>query len=222
MALRLEGEVSPALAGQGIYTKTVLALYDLFVLGLSNRFVWRCPTRRLLELYNTYISANHLDCGVGTGYFLDHCGLPANARIVLFDLNRNSLNHAARRIQRFRPKAHLGNVLKRFDLDERPFDSIGMNYLLHCLPGDLRSKAVVFDHAAEYLSPGGVVFGSTLLQRGVQRGIAARSLMKFYNRSGIFCNARDDLAELKRALTARFSRTGVEVAGCAALFWARR
>jgi hypothetical protein len=211
-----------ALAAQAVYTKPALALYDLFVLGFCSRFVWRCPTRRMLEFYNTHISANHLDCGVGTGYFLDHCTLPANARIELFDLNRNSLYWTARRTSRYRPKAHRGNVLKPFNLDVPPFDSIGMNYLLHCLPGDLRSKSVVFDHAAEYLNPGGVLFGCTLLQGGVERGIAAQWLMKLYNAKGIFCNADDDLAGLKQVLMARFSRSAVEVAGCAALFWARR
>lgn len=40
------------LAGQAVYTKRMLAAYDLLVLGVSNRFIWRCPTQRLMELYN--------------------------------------------------------------------------------------------------------------------------------------------------------------------------
>jgi len=46
----------------------LLSGYDLWVLGFSNTFVWRCPTRLLLEFYNEHISGNHLDVGVGTGY----------------------------------------------------------------------------------------------------------------------------------------------------------
>lgn len=35
-------------AGQAVYSRRVLALYDWFVLGISNRFVWKCPTPQLL------------------------------------------------------------------------------------------------------------------------------------------------------------------------------
>ncbi len=31
-------------------------------------------------------------------------------------------------------------------MPEARFDSIGLNFLLHCLPGTLREKAIVFDH----------------------------------------------------------------------------
>ena len=35
-------------AGQAVYTKQTLAVYDLIVLGISNRFIWRCPTQQLV------------------------------------------------------------------------------------------------------------------------------------------------------------------------------
>jgi hypothetical protein len=54
-----------------IYTPTMLTFYDLVVHGLSNHLAWRCPTRRLLELYRANLSANHLEAGTGTGFFLD-------------------------------------------------------------------------------------------------------------------------------------------------------
>jgi hypothetical protein len=34
-----------------VYTPFTLAIYDVLVHGFSNRFAWRCPTRRLVELY---------------------------------------------------------------------------------------------------------------------------------------------------------------------------
>lgn len=68
-----------AVAGQAVYTKRVLHVYDLFVLGFSNRFVWRCPTPALLAHYDRHVTANHLDVGVGTGYFLDRCHFPSAA-----------------------------------------------------------------------------------------------------------------------------------------------
>jgi len=86
-------------AGQAVYTKLVLRAYDLVVLGVSNRFIWKCPTQRLLEHYNLHVSANHADVGVGTGYFLDKCRFPSpTPRIALIDLNQNTLDFASRRI----------------------------------------------------------------------------------------------------------------------------
>lgn len=67
-------------AGQAVYTERLLAAYDFLVLGVSNRWVWKCSTRRLEELYARHITANHLDVGVGTGYLLDRCRLPSRHR----------------------------------------------------------------------------------------------------------------------------------------------
>lgn len=209
------------ISGQAIYSKTTLALYDLWVLRLSNQLIWKCPTHYLLDFYNAHISANHLDIGVGTGFLLDHCVFPDHPRIVLVDLNANSLETTAQRIRRHSPRVYRRNILEPLHLHEEPFDSIGMNYVLHCLPGTLRSKAVVFNHIKAYLKTGGIVFGSTLLQGGVVRGGVAKQLMKFYNRKGIFCNEEDNLDTLKRELAQRFRESQVKVIGCAALFWAK-
>ena len=98
---------------------------------------------------------------------------------------------------------------------------MAMNYLLHCLPGSIESKAAAFDHVKPLMTPGAVVFGSTLLQGGVRRSWLARRLMETYNRKGIFSNRDDDLDGLKRALGRRFRDVSIEVVGCAALFSAR-
>ena len=97
-------------AGQAVYTRRGLRLYDFIVHGLSNRFVWRCPTQGLVAHYNRHVTANHLDVGVGTGYFLERCRFPPGApRIALLDINRNSLDFAAGRIARHRPETYLRN-----------------------------------------------------------------------------------------------------------------
>jgi hypothetical protein len=75
-------------AGQAVYSTSTLALYDWFVLGVSNRFVWNCQSEHILALYDRYVTANHLDVGVGTGYFLAHCRFPHDRpRLGLLDLN---------------------------------------------------------------------------------------------------------------------------------------
>jgi len=209
-------------AGQAVYTPRTLAIYDFAVLGVSNRFLWNCPSARLEAHYNRHLSANHLDVGVGTGYFLDRGRFPAPApRVALMDLNAAALDCAARRIARYRPEQYRRNVLEPIAFDAERFDSIGLNYLLHCLPGTIASKAVVFDHLKPLLRPGAVLFGATLLQGGVPRNWLARRLMATYNRKGIFANQGDDLAGLQRELQRRFSEVTVEPVGCAALFSAR-
>ena len=60
-----------AAAGTAAYSKPLLSIYDLWVLGFSNTFVWRCRTSIILAFYNQHVSGNHLDVGVGTGYYLD-------------------------------------------------------------------------------------------------------------------------------------------------------
>ena len=98
-------------AGQAVYTKRILAMYDVAVLRLLCRVVWRCPSHRIVELYNVHVSANHLDVGVGTGYFLDRCRFPSgDVRLALLDLNLDCLEWPARRLARYRPEIHRINV----------------------------------------------------------------------------------------------------------------
>lgn len=210
------------LAGQAVYTKQTLAVYDFLVLGLSNRFIWNCSTQRLETHYNRHVTANHLDVGVGTGYFLDRCCFPSQTpRIALMDINTAALKFTARRLARYRPTQYCRNVLEPIVIDTEPFDSIGINYLLHCLPGSLDSKAVVFDHLAALMNPNAVLFGSTLLQGQVERNWFARRLMDTYNKKGIFSNQHDDLDGLTHMLRRRLRDVSIEVVGCAALFSGR-
>lgn len=206
-------------AGQAIYTKRVLRAYDFVVLGVSNRFVWKCPTQRLEEHYNQHVTANHLDVGVGTGYFLDRCRFPSRSpRIALMDLNQNALEFASRRIARYSPATYCRDVLQPISIDAAKFDSVGINYLLHCVPGAIESKAIAFDHLKALMNPEAVLFGSTLLHGGVARTWFAKRLMGTYNRKGIFSNRHDDVDGLKRALSHRFREVSVEIVGCAAIF----
>ncbi len=209
-------------AGQAVYTKRTLGVYDFVVLGVTNRFLWKCPTQRLVEHYNNHVSANHLDVGVGTGYFLDHCRFPSETpRIALLDLNKNALDFASQRIARYKPETYLRNVLKPISIEAAKFDSVGINYLLHCIPGSIESKAVAVDHLKALMNPNAVLFGSTLLRGSVPRNWFAKRLMDIYNKKGIFSNQHDSLDGLKRALGRRLRDVSVEVVGCAALFSGR-
>src|SRR5262245_29998687 len=209
-------------AGQAVYSPAMLGIYDWLVLKFSNHLIWRCPSKYILFLYNQHVTGNHLDVGVGTGYFLDRCRFPnEHPRLCLMDLNPNCLHVAGTRLSRYDPEAIRANALDPIGSRIAPFDSISLTYLLHCLLGTIRTKTAVFHHLKLLLNPGGVIFGATLLSEGVYRNWAAKRLMAFYNSKGIFANNHDDLASLRAVLTDHFARVHLDVVGCAALFSGR-
>lgn len=209
----------PAYAGQAVYTPGMLRAYDAVVVKLSNSFVWRCPARRILEQYSRHLTASHLDVGPGTGYYLDRCRFPdASPRITLLDPNPEVLRFAGDRLRRYRPALHAADALKPIGLESASFRSVALGYVLHCLPGNIGSKAVVFDNLIPLVEPGGVVFGSTILNQGVRHTRLGHTLLRVYNRKGIFSNLDDDLDGLERALDRRFGRFELDVTGGVALF----
>lgn len=218
----MKRELSDVDRAHSAYTKTSLAFYDWWVLGVSTPRIWKCDLEKLLDLYRTHLSGNHLEVGVGTGYFLAETLPAGKPRIALLDINRDCLDKTAKRIAAFCPEIIQENVLEPLDLKITRFDSLGMNYLLHCLPGRLEGKAgKTIDHLIPLLHNDGVLFGSTVLGLDIQRPFLARMLMRFYNRKGIFSNSQDSLGGIMEVLSKRFRTFNVEVSGCVVLFWAK-
>ena len=208
-------------AGAAIYVPPVLKIYDLFVYGFSSPYAWRCPEQQFCALYDGNVSSNHLDIGCGTGYWLDRCHFPSpSPRVTLADLNPHSLEQTARRIARYHPRTYVADVLRPMSMRER-FDSISLNYVLHCVPGTLATKSIAFDHLKGVLNPGGVVFGSTIPFYGVTHGIWAHMLLSLFNRVKAFNNTSDSVSDLTRELSKRFDRVRVWTVGSVALFVAR-
>ena len=201
-----------------VYTPFTLSIYDGLVHGLSNRFAWRCPTRRLIELYRDTMSAEHLEAGVGTGLLLDRAATPKLERLVLLDANRNCLDRAGARLARFRPELHQVNLLAPLALDIAPVASVGLTYVLHCLPGRMDEKLAVIGHLRPLMRDGAALFGATILGRGIAPNRAARTLLDLYNAKGVFNNRADDLASLSEGLRRRFADVAIAQEGCVAIF----
>ena len=82
--------------GAAVYSPRVLKIYDRWVLGFSNSYAWKCPTAGvLLPFFRKHLSADHLDVGVGSGYYLAHSPARPGQQVTLLDLNENSLRAAA-------------------------------------------------------------------------------------------------------------------------------
>lgn len=215
-------ELSLSVPGAKVYSPRLLAAYDWLVLGVNARLLWRCRPSELLGLYDARASNEHLDVGVGSGYFLDRCRFPSAApRVCLFDLNPNSLAFTASRIARYRPETHRGDVLAPLPFSDGRFGSVGMSALLHCLPGTMATKSVAFANVARCMAPGAPLFGCTVVNVPERMHWLARRVMKDLNRKGIFSNLADQPEELERALEQHFDAVTVRLVGCVAIFEAR-
>jgi len=133
-------------------------------------------------------------------------------------LNTNCLQYATTRLKRFQPEQFRNDILAPIPQQIAKFDSISLNYVLHCLPEPLTQKACVLDHLLPLLKEGGCLFGSTILGPTESTSKLARLLMKKYNQRGIFGNDQDSIEELQNALSNRFSTFDIKQVGQIALF----
>lgn len=205
-------------AGYVGYTRFLLSIYNLYVIHFSNRWIWRCPKKYQLEQYIKYTTSRHLDIGVGTGYYLKHNHWPMDARLALMDMNPMSLKAAQRAVCNLSPTCYQADIFKPQETLKDQFGSISINYLLHCLPGSMHSKSVVFEHIVDMLKPCGILFGATILSDERLHTSVSRALMQFYNRKGIFSNRYDTQQALQDVLQKHLDNVEIQVIGCVALF----
>jgi ubiquinone/menaquinone biosynthesis C-methylase UbiE len=208
--------------GQAVYTPLMLKVYNLWVLDISNTWIWRCPKKIQQRQFSQHTSSNHLDIGVGTGYYLKQHQWPKQAQLSLMDLNPNCLELTKKLLSNLNPNVYLHDIFKAKDALFNQFQSISMNYLLHCLPGDMETKSVAIMNAVSMLSPGGVLFGASILADSSLHTKISTRLCTFYNEKGIFTNQKDTLETLKSALTQHLTDVEVKVVGCVALFNGKR
>src|SRR6476619_383193 len=85
----------------------------------------------------------------------------------------------------------------------------------------MAEKLKAIDHLRPLMNERAVLFGATILGRGILPNAAARSLLRLYNAKGVSNNLEDDLAALSDGLNARFNQVNIETSRCVALFRAR-
>jgi len=208
--------------GQAVYSKQFLSIYDYFVLGFSSTYIWDCHRNNIVDLFRSEITDDHLDVGVGTGFFLSESGIANFKRIGLMDLNENSLKEAEANISGTLINKYCLDILSDLEIkEEKKYSSISINYLLHCLPGDVKTKAKVFDNLVPLLENDGVLFGGTIVGQGIKHPVKAKMLMWLYNKFGVFTNSGDSLQGLQEVLSSRFSSVDIKVIGSVAMFCAK-
>lgn len=207
----------PAWKGQRDYSRRMLRAYDPLVVGFATRFVWRCPTPRLVDGYRQHIRDRHLDVGPGTGYFVEKSDLPDGSDVTILDPNPDVLEFAQRRLRRLRITAVEADVLKPLPVDG-PFDSAAMHAVIHCLPGPLSRKATAVANVAAVLAPTGVFFGASVLGPSGNHSWLARRYLAAFNRQGGFDNLDDTEDGLRDILAASFAQVELDVVGSIAIF----
>src|SRR3989339_721576 len=140
-----------------------------------------------------------------------------NPRIGLMDISSGSLKATQKRINRYSSEVYPQNILEEITAEIEPFQSISMNYLIHCIPGNMDEKLKIFENVQKALLPNGIIFGSTLIFDENQNRIA-KKLMQKYNEKGIFYNYQDSKEGLEKNLTKYFNHFETQKIGSAILF----
>jgi hypothetical protein len=235
--------------GDAVYTPTVLEEYDRLVWGFNCPFLWRIHMEEVKGLYNDCVlrSRNHAEVGVGTGLFLRELNVPdALTEVVLIDSSYYSLemcqsslkSHPHYEYSQVAFRTLQGNILEPppYELRDK-FDSVGANFLLHCLgggsgsgsggSGTTRALSVAVENLAAMVHPQhGTLFGTTILGQSIlddaeRAGPAALETLQAYNDAGIFANLNHNFRDLSRILHDTFDDVEIWRAGYCAVFKAK-
>jgi len=192
---------------QRYFNPLLISLYDFSVYRIVSQYIWGCSNSLLIHRYQHYVSPHHLEVGVGTGYLIDKSN--ANiSRLDLMDLSRACLHKSSKRLHRYYPSVIRHNVLEKPLEEDKRYDSIGINYVMHCVAGDFTDKGIVFGNLKKLLTNRGVIFGATVMKTD-QSSTRANLFMWILNRIGIFNNGNDNYDDLKHELEKYFRHVRV-------------
>lgn len=205
-------------AGAAVYSPLILSFYDLWVLSICNSFAWCCGTTSIqLPFFKMFMGHRHLDIGIGTGYYPAHAGIPEKTQMTLMDLNPNSLHFTKKRLGRPDTQTVQADVLQPLPL-KGVYDSISTFFLIHCLPGPLERKMVLFTNLKPFLAENGTIYGTTVLGKDVSHNFFGWVLMCIYNWRGIFSNWGDGEREIREALCKDYKQVETRVVGRVLMF----
>jgi hypothetical protein len=204
---------------QQFFNKGSLFFYDFLLYGVISKYAWGSSIQRLDTHYKKYVRHNHLEVGVGTCFLLNRVVLDsAHPRLALMDLSRECLEKTKRKVARYAPETYIQNLLEPMHHKIDQFDSIGINYVMHCVPGNFKEKGVAFTHLRPLLSENGVLFGTTVLSDNIHKNTLAKPFMWLMNSLGVFNNRGDNARDLKECLERHFQLIEFEVVGVTAFF----
>lgn len=205
-----------------VYSKKLLLVYDLYVFKCVSPIFFKCPSKRIIDFYLSNVSENHLEVGAGTGFLLKKCKSAGKIQdLSLLDLSENCLEATQKSIKPIEAKIYKANILETLPLQNRKFKSIGLNFVLHCVPGDFKTKGMALLNLGDHLTEDGSIFGSTAIYDSKQN-IMAKIVMDTYNKMGIFNNTDDKKNELEAILCGGFNKVSITQFGNVLFFKASK
>src|SRR5687767_11187497 len=129
----LEVTSSTIARSQRYFNRLSLFFYDFLLYGVISKYAWGSSIQRLDAHYKKYASSNHLEVGVGTGFLLNRVVFDTTApRVGLMDLSSACLLKTKRKVSRYAPETYLQNLLEPIRHKAATFDSVAINYVMHC------------------------------------------------------------------------------------------
>ena len=219
-SLELEKQIQRALRP---YSAPMLFFYDVGVYKIWNPFILKCPSLHLEEHFKQYVSSSHLEAGCGTGYlfhrYMTSGKQPIDSvQLTLLDYSPGSLKWAARRLKDYTPSTIRHNLFRPLPPVSHPYESICLNYVLHCVPGSFTDKERVIVNLKASMAPRGILFGSTILGESSAKSYSAKLVLAYYNLLGSFHTVQDTEEGLVEALSKNFHYVDCRVIGSVALF----
>ncbi|KAL8804053.1 MAG: hypothetical protein Q9223_006061 [Gallowayella weberi] len=216
--------------GAAIYSQSwLLTIYDWWVLGIVSTYAWACsvPQYTLPWFRQNLREGQHLDIGVGTGYYLAKSDL-TGVQVTLADLNQDALDATKKRlvgegkVKAEETRTLLHDITRPLPDSCPKFNSMSLYYLLHCMPGPVPAKTAVFSHLKHNLTADGVISGASILGKDVRHNLFGRVIMGFGNWNGMFDNRGDNAADFDEALREHFYEVETQVRGAIFLWRASK
>ena len=191
-----------------------LFFYDYLVNDLNCSFVWKCSQRNILHNYRN-ISDNHIEIGPGTGYFLKNKTFDT---LQLLDINNDILTNASLNLK--------GNCsqIKSFQHDIftsslpqlSKCNSIGLTYVLHCLPGKIENNLDNLIRHIPYKNYN--LYGASVIRDPVEKNSLAEMELFWLNKIGVFNNSNDTYSSLEKYFKKNNFQYDLKLEGYVAIF----
>ena len=178
-----------------------LQYYDRYVNEINCKYIWKCPSNIIFNNYRNNCSKYHVEIGPGTGYYLKNIGLSSKIKeLTLIDINNQILNYSKNNLKSEYSNINVlnYNIFNEKIPEKINFNSVGINYVLHCIPGSLQKKV---DTLIKNLGNNDYkLFASSIICDPLHMNILAEYELIMLNSLGIFNNNNDTYEELQEYL----------------------
>ena len=197
--------------------------YDLLVNKLNCKYIWRCNYNIINSLYDRNISKHHLEIGPGTGFFINKFKFD---NLTLCDINQDILDYSFDNLKNnskniSKINFNLFDNLSQTNLNKNvKFESVGANYVLHCIPGKIEDKLLTLVHNLKKINKSHkcVLYGGTVINDPYYNTFLSNALIKCLNHFKIFNNKEDFSYNIINNLEKHNIKFDYSIVGCVFIF----